>query len=88
MSLQTVFVVFYEHKHGSDINVCATVKGAWRVAHGFAAERVEESWDDAPEIANFKLITDHEEAVGYFNGVELDTAYSENLEVYERGVIS
>ena len=86
MSNQTVFVISYEHKHGLDLNVCATSARAWEVAHRFASERVEESWDDTPEIANFKLITGHEEAVGYFNDIEMETCYSENIEVLEKEV--
>jgi hypothetical protein len=79
-----VYILTYEHKHGSDVSAYRTRQGAVSAAYGLAAGRVEEDrWEDDGARAKFEAFEDLEAALGYFHEVELEWNYSENLEITE-----
>jgi hypothetical protein len=79
-----VYILTYEHKHGSDVSAYRTRQGAIRAAYGLAYSRVEEDrWEDGDARAKFDAIDDFEEALAYFHEVELEWNYSEGLEITE-----
>ena len=77
---ETVFTLTYTHKHGSDVGVYKTYKGAADAAYGLASERVEE-WDDEEQKAEFAAFGDEEVALYYFHDVEMECSYGEILEI-------
>lgn len=77
---EIVFTLTYTHKHGSDVGVYRTYKGAADAAYGLASERVEE-WDDEEQKAEFAAFGDEEVALDYFHDVEMECSYSEILEI-------
>jgi len=79
---EQVFTLTYTHKHGSDVGVYRSREGADAAAYGLATERVEE-WEDEGQKAKFTAMDDRDEALDYFHEVEMEWAYSENLEVIE-----
>jgi hypothetical protein len=79
-----VYILTYEHKHGSDVSAHRTRDGAVANAYGIACARVEEDrWEDGDARAKFEAFDDLEEALGYFHEVELEWNYSESLEITE-----
>lgn len=84
---EEVFVLLYEHKHGSDVSVYRTRDGAVASAYGIACNRVEEDrWnegDDGEGRAKFEAFEDLEAAIDFFNTTELEWSYGESLEIRE-----
>lgn len=82
---ETVFVCEYHHKHGCDIGVYRTEKGATDGAHALAAEQVSSAWDDV-DTRRFWETTEskgHEEAIDLFNELENEVSQGERLEISE-----
>lgn len=88
MSNPEVFVLLYEHKHGTDVSVYRTHEGAVASAYGIACSRVEEDrWnegDDGECRAKFEAFDNLEAALDYFHEVEMESAYSEYLSIQGR----
>lgn len=84
---EMVYILTYEHKHGSDVGAYRTREGAVAAAYGLAAARVEEDrWeacDTSSDRAKFEAFDDLEAAVDFFNTAELEWNYSESLEITE-----
>lgn len=74
-----VYVVHYTHKHGSDICVCASEAKANEVALEWAAQEVEDDWEDEDK-AKFNALENGVDKLDLFHNVEANTSYGSVIE--------
>lgn len=81
-----VYVVHYTHKHGSDICVCKTEQRANEVALNWAAQEVEDDWEDEDK-AKFYALESGVDKLDLFHRIEENTNYGSVIDVLTREMV-
>ena len=76
-----IYIITYQHKHGLDVGVYKTEKGALKAAHQLAYDQVDGSWDDEDQKKEFLTEEDPALALQIFHEVEGETSYGEVIEI-------
>lgn len=81
-----IYVLLYEHKHGTDVSLYRTLELAQDSATVIILDRVEEELWDREDAEKLKSMINFEDMLSFFHDQELNFRYPESIEIWPREV--